>query len=54
MSAQAVCSVADVSEGTAHRVLVDGYYYWIIRINSGDAKARGIRDGDLVKAFPAQ
>lgn len=24
MSAQAVCSVADVSEGTAHRVLVDG------------------------------
>jgi trimethylamine-N-oxide reductase (cytochrome c) len=34
-----------------HRVLIDGYYYWIVRINSRDAKARGIRENDLVKVF---
>ncbi len=35
-----------------HRVLKeDGYYYWIIRINSEDAKERGIGHEDLVKAF---
>ncbi len=34
-----------------HRVLVDGHYYWIIRINSVDAAARGIESGDLVRAF---
>jgi trimethylamine-N-oxide reductase (cytochrome c) len=35
-----------------HRVLKeDGYYYWIIRINSRDAEARGIGDEDLVKVF---
>ena len=34
-----------------HRVLIDGHYYWIIRINSVDAAARGIKAGDLVRAF---
>ncbi len=34
-----------------HRVLVDGHYYWIIRLNSKDAAARGIKGGDLVRAF---
>ena len=34
-----------------HRVLIDGYYYWIIRINSKDAEERGIRENDLVKTF---
>jgi anaerobic selenocysteine-containing dehydrogenase len=35
-----------------HRVLKgDGYYYWIIRINSQDAKERGIGHEDLVKAY---
>jgi trimethylamine-N-oxide reductase (cytochrome c) len=34
-----------------HRVLIDGYYYWIARINSRDAAARGIRENDLVKLF---
>jgi trimethylamine-N-oxide reductase (cytochrome c) len=34
-----------------HRVCVDGYYYWIVRINSKDANARGIEEGDLVKVF---
>jgi len=31
-----------------HRVLIDGYYYWIARINSRDADRRGIRTNDLV------
>jgi trimethylamine-N-oxide reductase (cytochrome c) len=34
-----------------HRVLVDGYYYWIVRMNSKDAKARGIKENDLIKVF---
>ncbi|MFV0437622.1 MAG: molybdopterin-dependent oxidoreductase [Desulfopila sp.] len=34
-----------------HRVLVDGWYYWVARINSADAKARGIGDGDLIKLY---
>ena len=34
-----------------HRVLVDGRYYWIARLNADDAAARGIHDGDLVRLF---
>lgn len=34
-----------------HRMLVDGDYYWILRINPVDAKARGLRGGSLVKVF---
>ncbi len=34
-----------------HRVLIDGYYYWIVRINSRDAEDRGIKMHDLVKVF---
>jgi molybdopterin guanine dinucleotide-containing S/N-oxide reductase-like protein len=34
-----------------HRVKVDGYYYWIVRMNADDAKARGIKKHDLVKVF---
>jgi trimethylamine-N-oxide reductase (cytochrome c) len=34
-----------------HRMCIDGYYYWIIRINRKDAEARRIATGDLVKAF---
>jgi trimethylamine-N-oxide reductase (cytochrome c) len=29
----------------------DGYHYWIMRINPADAEKRGIKDGDLVKAY---
>ena len=32
-------------------MLVDGYYYWIVRINPKDAAARGIRQNDLVRVF---
>jgi trimethylamine-N-oxide reductase (cytochrome c) len=32
-----------------HRVLIDGHYYWLLRINSTDAAARGITHHTLVK-----
>lgn len=34
-----------------HRVLIDGYYYWIVRINARDARLRGVRTNDLVEMF---
>ncbi|MDR3305450.1 MAG: pyrogallol hydroxytransferase large subunit, partial [Clostridiales Family XIII bacterium] len=34
-----------------HRVRIGGHDYWIIRINTKDAEARGIKEGDLVKAY---
>jgi trimethylamine-N-oxide reductase (cytochrome c) len=34
-----------------HRVLKNGYYYWVVRINSKDATSRGIQTDDLVKVF---
>jgi trimethylamine-N-oxide reductase (cytochrome c) len=34
-----------------HRVLIDGYYYWIVRINAADAAQRGIAHNDLVRIF---
>ena len=34
-----------------HRVLVDGHHYWIMRLNTEDAAARSIEDGDLIRAF---
>jgi len=41
-----------INEIKDHRVLKeDGWSYWIIRLNSQDARSRGIEDGDLVKAF---
>lgn len=40
--------IHDVKE---HRVLVDGYYYWIVRLNTQDAEARGVQQDDLVKVF---
>ena len=34
-----------------HRVPIDGYHYWIVRMHSKDAEARGIKENDLVKVF---
>jgi trimethylamine-N-oxide reductase (cytochrome c) len=42
------CAANDIEE---HRVRIDGYYYWVMRINSEDAKARGIKQHDLVRVF---
>lgn len=32
-----------------HRILIDGWYYWIARIQRADAESRGIRHHDLVR-----
>jgi molybdopterin guanine dinucleotide-containing S/N-oxide reductase-like protein len=42
------CTTNDIKD---HRVLIDGYYYWIIRINTQDAAERGINEYDLVKVY---
>ena len=34
-----------------HRVKIDGWYYWVLRLNAEDAKERGIKKNDLVKVF---
>ena len=34
-----------------HRVNIDGWYYWIVRMNADDAAARGIKKHDLVKVY---
>jgi trimethylamine-N-oxide reductase (cytochrome c) len=40
---------AVVNDVADHRVLVDGYYYWVLRMNAADAAARGLRQHALVK-----
>jgi anaerobic selenocysteine-containing dehydrogenase len=32
-------------------VLVDGHRYWVMRVNTKDAAARGIKDCDLIRAY---
>ena len=34
-----------------HRVNVDGYYYWTVRLNAEDAAERGIKMHQLVKVY---
>ncbi len=34
-----------------HRVLIDGYYYWVMRMNPEDARSRGIRHHEIVRVF---
>ena len=43
--------VNDIKE---HRALIDGRYYWILRINPVDAQARGIPENTLVRVFNEQ
>jgi trimethylamine-N-oxide reductase (cytochrome c) len=40
-----------VNDVVDHRVEVDGYFYWVMRINSTDAAKRNIRHHDLVKVY---
>ena len=40
-----------VNDVKDHRILINGYYYWIVRINTKDARDREIEDKDLVKMF---
>jgi trimethylamine-N-oxide reductase (cytochrome c) len=41
-------SVNDIED---HRVLIDGYAYWVVRIHPADAAARGIAHHDLVRIY---
>jgi len=41
-------TVNDISQ---HRMLIDGYRYWIFRMNPDDAEARGLRHGDIVEVY---
>jgi anaerobic selenocysteine-containing dehydrogenase len=34
-----------------HRVLIDGHYYWLIRLHPADAASRGVKEGQLVRVF---
>lgn len=34
-----------------HRVLVDGHYYWVLRLNPDDARERGLQQHDIVRVF---
>ena len=40
-----------LNEVKDHRVLIDGHRYWIMRLNTKDAEVRGIKDGDLMRAY---
>ena len=42
------CATNDIED---HRVLIDDYYYWIIRLNVQDAARRNIQQHDLVKVY---
>ncbi len=42
------CSVRDIRE---HRVLKDGHYYLVARLNREDAATLGIRDDDLIRLW---
>ena len=46
------CKGTWLNEVDEHRILHDdGHRYWIMRLNSKDAAARGIAEGDLIRAF---
>lgn len=34
-----------------HRILVDGYYYWVMRLTPEDARTRGVQHHDLIRVF---
>jgi molybdopterin guanine dinucleotide-containing S/N-oxide reductase-like protein len=41
-----------INEIPEHRVKAeDGHYYWVLRLNPQDAEKRGIKEGEIVKAF---
>ena len=34
-----------------HRMLIDGYRYWVFRMNPKDAAARGLKHGDVIEVY---
>lgn len=41
-------TINDISE---HRVLINGYRYWIFRMNPEDAVARGLEHGEIIEVY---
>ncbi len=41
-------NINDISE---HRRLIDGFYYWIFRMNPKDAQDRGLKQDDIVEVY---
>jgi molybdopterin guanine dinucleotide-containing S/N-oxide reductase-like protein len=41
-------SINDIKD---HRVNIDGYFYWLVRISTADAEVRKIKENDLVKLY---
>ena len=41
-------NINDIDE---HRMLIDGFRYWIFRMNPADAEARGLKQGDIVEVY---
>jgi len=41
-------AVNDIRE---HRMRVNGYDYWVIRINALDGRERGLKEGDLIRMY---
>ena len=42
---------ATVNDIDEHRMLIDGYRYWIFRMSPEDAKERGLIQGDIVEVY---
>jgi trimethylamine-N-oxide reductase (cytochrome c) len=40
-----------INDVTEHRLWVDGYFYWVARLNPKDAAQRNIKNGDLISLF---
>ncbi len=40
-----------INDIKAHRIRIDGHYYWIARISTRDAEQRGISTNDLVRLY---
>ena len=40
-----------INDIPGHRRLINGYYYWTVRIHPADAAARRIKDGDVVRLY---
>ena len=40
-----------INDLAEHRTLIDGHYYWIVRMSEEDARSRGVGPGELVKVF---
>ena len=34
-----------------HRMLIDGHFYWIFRMNPSDAEKHGVKDGEVVEVY---